>query len=178
MGASSNYFSEPSGGLSFSFWCGGSHGVSFGGWFYSLKQRPGKASFRLGLICFRVTQILSHLPDSWVRWVSDSVVKLGLRSTRAFSDSASKAIIEFNKRGRSSGFSRKASLVLAAPRGGSPRKPGNTMFRATRYTLNHAAFKGKTLEPGKTLVEIRRETTTIRLQIPHTNCIIERTNGR
>jgi len=31
------------------------------------------------------------------------------------------------------------------------------MFRATRYTLNHAAFEGKTLEPGKTLVEIQEE---------------------
>jgi len=46
---------------------------------------------------------------------------------------------------------------LAAPRGGTPRKPGNTMFRATRYALNHPAFEGKTLEPGQTLVEIQEE---------------------
>ena len=38
-------------------------------------------------------------------------------------------------------------------RGGPPRM-GNTLFRATRYPLNHSAFAGRTFEPGKTLVEI------------------------
>ena len=38
-----------------------------------------------------------------------------------------------------------------------PRKTGNTLFRATRYALNHPAFEGKTLKPGKTLVEIQEE---------------------
>jgi hypothetical protein len=46
---------------------------------------------------------------------------------------------------------------LAATRGGTPRKQGNTMFRATRYAVNHPAFEGKTLKPGKTLVEIQEE---------------------
>jgi hypothetical protein len=46
---------------------------------------------------------------------------------------------------------------LAASRTGTPRKSGNTMFRATRYALNHPAFEGRTLKPGKTLVEIQEE---------------------
>ena len=40
---------------------------------------------------------------------------------------------------------------------GSPRRPGNTLFRATRYALDHPAFAGRTLKPGKTLVEIEEE---------------------
>ena len=31
------------------------------------------------------------------------------------------------------------------------------MFRATRYALNYPAFEGKTLKPGKTLVEIQED---------------------
>jgi hypothetical protein len=44
-----------------------------------------------------------------------------------------------------------------AGRGGSPRRQGNTLFRATRYALDHPAFVGRTLKPGKTLVEIEGE---------------------
>ncbi len=40
---------------------------------------------------------------------------------------------------------------------GSPRRQGNTLFRATRYALDHPAFAGRTLKPGKTLVEIEEE---------------------
>ncbi len=40
---------------------------------------------------------------------------------------------------------------------GSPRRQGNTLFRATRYALDHPAFAGKTLTPGKRLVEIEEE---------------------
>jgi hypothetical protein len=40
---------------------------------------------------------------------------------------------------------------------GSPRRQGNTLFRATRYGLDHPAFAGKTFTPGKTLVEIEEE---------------------
>ena len=42
------------------------------------------------------------------------------------------------------------------PPPGGPRR-GNTLFRATRYALDHPAFNGKTLKPGKTLVEIGQE---------------------
>lgn len=42
------------------------------------------------------------------------------------------------------------------PRPGQ-RRPGNTLFRATRYALDHPAFQGRTFEPGKTLVEIQQE---------------------
>jgi hypothetical protein len=38
-----------------------------------------------------------------------------------------------------------------------PRKTGNSLFRATRYALNHPAFEGRTLKPGKTLVELQEE---------------------
>ena len=38
-----------------------------------------------------------------------------------------------------------------------PRKPGNILFRATRYALDHPAFDGKSLKPGKTLVEIQEQ---------------------
>ena len=38
-----------------------------------------------------------------------------------------------------------------------PRKTGNLLFRAPRYALNHPAFDGKTLKPGKTLVEIQEQ---------------------
>ncbi len=34
---------------------------------------------------------------------------------------------------------------------------GNTLFRATRYALNYPAFTGRTIKPGKTLVEIQKE---------------------
>ena len=40
---------------------------------------------------------------------------------------------------------------------GTPRKGGNSLFRVTRYGLNHSAFEGRTLTPGKTLVEIQDE---------------------
>ncbi len=46
---------------------------------------------------------------------------------------------------------------LAATRSGTPRRAGNTLFRATRYSLDHPAFEGKTLKPGKSLVEIQEE---------------------
>jgi hypothetical protein len=38
-----------------------------------------------------------------------------------------------------------------------PRRQGNTLFRFTRYALDHPAFVGRTLKPGKTLVEIEEE---------------------
>jgi hypothetical protein len=37
------------------------------------------------------------------------------------------------------------------------RKGGNPLFRATRYALNYPAFEGRTLKPGKTLVELQAE---------------------
>jgi hypothetical protein len=46
---------------------------------------------------------------------------------------------------------------LAAARPGTPRKAGNTLFRSTRYAMDHPAFEGKTLKPGKTLVEMQEE---------------------
>ncbi|HEV3342003.1 MAG TPA: hypothetical protein VG125_16670, partial [Pirellulales bacterium] len=51
---------------------------------------------------------------------------------------------------------KKRQLDAVAGRGG-PARPGNTLFRATRYAVNHPAFTGRTLEPGKTLVEIEEE---------------------
>ncbi|HEV3024742.1 MAG TPA: hypothetical protein VGX76_19835, partial [Pirellulales bacterium] len=45
---------------------------------------------------------------------------------------------------------------LDAAAGRRPRQ-GNTLFRATLYAVNHPAFAGRTLEPGKTLVEIDEE---------------------
>ncbi|HWB11743.1 MAG TPA: aryl-sulfate sulfotransferase [Pirellulales bacterium] len=51
---------------------------------------------------------------------------------------------------------KKRQLDAAAGRG-APRRQGNTLFRATRYALNHPAFSGRTLEPGRTLVEIEEE---------------------
>jgi hypothetical protein len=50
---------------------------------------------------------------------------------------------------------RKKKQAAAGPGGG--RKAGNTLFRATRYALDYAAFQGKTFTPGKTLVEIQQE---------------------
>jgi hypothetical protein len=43
------------------------------------------------------------------------------------------------------------------PGGGGPSRMGNTLFRATRYAIDYPAFKGKTIAPGKTLVEIQQE---------------------
>jgi hypothetical protein len=43
------------------------------------------------------------------------------------------------------------------PGGGGPPRMGNTLFRATRYALDFPAFKGKSITPGKTLVEIQQE---------------------
>ncbi len=51
---------------------------------------------------------------------------------------------------------KKGQLAAAAGRGAPPRT-GNTLFRATRYALNHPAFAGRTLKPGKTLVELQQE---------------------
>jgi hypothetical protein len=51
----------------------------------------------------------------------------------------------------------KKSQIAAAAGRGAPPKQGNTLFRATRYALNHPAFAGRTLEPGHTLVEIEEE---------------------
>jgi hypothetical protein len=49
----------------------------------------------------------------------------------------------------------KKNQAAAGP--GRQRRPGNTLFRAMRYALDHPAFQGKTIEPGKTLVEIQQE---------------------
>ena len=51
---------------------------------------------------------------------------------------------------------KKGQSAAAAGRGGPP-KAGNTLFRATRYPLDHPAFSGRTLQPGKLLVEIEAE---------------------
>jgi len=51
---------------------------------------------------------------------------------------------------------KKGRTAAAAGRGGPPR-PGNTLFRATRYSLDHPAFAGKSFKPGKTLVAIAEE---------------------
>ena len=40
---------------------------------------------------------------------------------------------------------------------GLPKRPGNSLFRATRYGLKHPAFDGKVLTPGKTLVAIQED---------------------
>ncbi len=40
---------------------------------------------------------------------------------------------------------------------GGPPRMGNTLFRATRYALDHPAFAGKTIKPDKSLVEIAQE---------------------
>jgi hypothetical protein len=49
----------------------------------------------------------------------------------------------------------KKNQAAAGP--GGPRRAGNTLFRATRYALNHPAFAGRMLTPGRTLVEIEEE---------------------
>jgi hypothetical protein len=51
----------------------------------------------------------------------------------------------------------KKGQVAAAAGRGSPPRTGNTLFRATRYALNHPAFAGRTLKPGKMLVEVQQE---------------------
>jgi hypothetical protein len=51
----------------------------------------------------------------------------------------------------------KTQQLAAAAGRGTPPKAGNTLFRATRYALDHPAFTGRTLKPGKTLVEIEAE---------------------
>ena len=38
-----------------------------------------------------------------------------------------------------------------------PAGRGNTLFRATRYALDYPAFNGRTLKPGKSIVEIQQE---------------------
>jgi len=40
---------------------------------------------------------------------------------------------------------------------GLPKRPGNSLFRATRHGLKHPAFDGKVLTPGKTLVAIQED---------------------
>jgi Arylsulfotransferase (ASST) len=54
---------------------------------------------------------------------------------------------------------KKAQPTPGPPPGrGAPRRQGNMLFRATRYALDHPAFAGKTLKPGKTLVEIEQDS--------------------
>jgi hypothetical protein len=65
-----------------------------------------------------------------------------------FSDAQKTTIAEFKKE----------RLARATGRSG-PRRQGNTLFRASRYALDHPAFAGKSLEPGKTLVEIAESET-------------------
>lgn len=51
---------------------------------------------------------------------------------------------------------KKEQIAAAATRATRPRQ-GNTLFRATRYAVDHPAFAGKSLAPGKTLVELQAE---------------------
>ena len=46
--------------------------------------------------------------------------------------------------------------AAAAGRNAPPRR-GNTLFRATGYAVDYLVFAGRTLKPGKTLVEIEEE---------------------
>jgi hypothetical protein len=66
--------------------------------------------------------------------------------TAIFTDAQKTQIADFKK-----------EQIAAAAKRGPPRRAGNTLFRATRYALDHPAFTGKTLPPGKTLVEIEEE---------------------
>jgi hypothetical protein len=56
----------------------------------------------------------------------------------------------------------KKSAAAAGP--GGPPKAGNILFRALRYPLEYPAFHGRTLKPGKTLVEIQRELDKSKLK--------------
>lgn len=51
---------------------------------------------------------------------------------------------------------KKGQAAAAAGRAGPPRA-GNTLFRATRYAIAFPAFRGRTLTPGKLLVDIQQE---------------------
>jgi hypothetical protein len=63
---------------------------------------------------------------------------------KIFTDDQKRSVTDFKKR------------FATAAAGGRP-KPGNTLFRATRYAVDHPAFAGRKLEPGKTLVELQQE---------------------
>jgi hypothetical protein len=63
-----------------------------------------------------------------------------------FTDSQKAQIADF-KKGR----------VAAAAGRGAPPRMGNILFRATRYPLDHPAFAGRMLKPGKTLLDIETE---------------------
>jgi hypothetical protein len=52
---------------------------------------------------------------------------------------------------------KKGQRATTVGRGTAPRQ-GNTLFRATRYALDHPAFADRTIVPGKTLVEIEAES--------------------
>ena len=67
------------------------------------------------------------------------------RITKIFNDAQKTLIADFKK-----------GQIAAAAGRGAPPKQGNTLFRATRYALNHPAFAGRTLKPGKTLVELQQ----------------------
>jgi len=51
---------------------------------------------------------------------------------------------------------KKGGALAAAP-GAAPRVQGNTLFRATRYALNHPAFNDRTITPGKSVLEVQQE---------------------
>jgi hypothetical protein len=90
------------------------------------------------------------------------------RSTPALSDSQRKELQALQQ-----GFSPRMAEILSdaqktqiadikkgqgpAAGRGPARRQGNTLFRATRYAINHPAFAGRVLVPGKTLVEIEAE---------------------
>jgi hypothetical protein len=73
---------------------------------------------------------------------------------KEFSPKIAKILTEAHKKHIAD--AKKSPNAQAAGRG-SPRRQGNTLFRATRYALDHPAFAGRTLKPGKTLVEIEEE---------------------
>jgi hypothetical protein len=68
-----------------------------------------------------------------------------------FTDAQKTVIADFKKGGPAGPAGRGGG-------GGQRRPQGNTLFRATRYALNHPAFAGKSLEPGKTLLDLAAES--------------------
>ena len=77
----------------------------------------------------------------WVFIVGLSATLLGERPLLIKCDGSVVRLADFKK----------GQVAAAAGRGGPPR--GNTLFRATRYALDHPAFAGRTL----TLDELREE---------------------